>query len=533
MLSEKLINASGAPTSNWDLSYATYDGSGVGEFRLTPQTTVITDLVFSTDGTKFYVLNSTTATIYQYSMPTAFDIGAASYDNKQRSISAQETSPKSIAFSTDGTKMYAVGSNSYVRYYTLSTPWDITTATYVSFMNPVVDNDINGIHFKPDGTIVYLTGNQNNRVYSIALATAWDIFSFSTDINNNPVRNSFILTTQTSQPKKTILKPDGTKMYVTTLNAAFAYEYTLSTAWDISTAVYSTSASVAQIVFAFTNDGNYVIRDNWIAGSHAYVKKSAVTTAWSLPVNYSLVNISSENGKYLTSAVANHFSTDGSKLYVAISQRVDYYTLSVPWNISTITETNDFYNPANVFNITDLYLKPDGTKMYLYNTSDYKIYQYSLSTPGNITTAISDNKTFTTPEISGTSMTFKEDGTKVFFTGTNNDIIYEYNLSTPWDISTSSLLTSFNFSSPGNPAGFHFKNDGSKIYIISSTNRQIYEYRLWINWSFSGGATLVTTYNASSFVEFPKNISFDSNGSNIYVLDSTQISTILRRIKIE
>ena len=532
MLSEKLINASGAPTANWDLSYATYSGTGIGQFRLTPQTTRVTDLVFSTDGTKMYVLNSTAATIYQYSMPTAFDIGAAVYDSKSKTISAQETTPTSFAFSTDGTKMYAVGNSSYVRYYTLSTPWDVSTATYVAFMNPAVDSQLGGIWFKPDGTIMYLTGDQNNRVYSIALSTAWDISSFSTDINGNPVRKFFILSGQSTSPKKVFLKSDGTKMYMIT-QASLSYEYTLSTAWDVSTATYSSiTGSSGYQGITFTTDGSYLIHGQWSSGSYAYVKKSAVSTAWSLPLNYSLADISSENGKYVVTYNGVYFKSDGSTAYFCFTNRVDQRSLSTPWNISTINDSPTVYYTSPSTTNESLFFKPDGAKVYIYSSFDRKINQYSLSTPWSVST-MSFETSYLTPELSPTALFLNNTGTKLFFSGNTDDKIYEYSLSTPWDVSTASSVTSFNFSTPGNPSGFCFKDDGSKIYIISSTNNQIYEYRLWINWSFSGGATLLSTYNASSAIETPKNITFDSAGSNLYVLDASQIATILKRIRVQ
>lgn len=520
MLSEKLINASGAPTANWDLSYATYTGAGVGYKDITQQTNTVNDLVFSTDGTKMYVLNETTATIYQYSMPTAFDIGAASYDSKSKNISAQETTPKSFAFSSDGTKMYAVGTL-YVRYYTLSTPWDISTATYVSLMNPSLDSQLGGITFKPDGTIIYLTGDQSNRVYSIALATAWDIFSYSSFLGTISY-DSFTLTTQSTTPKKVFLKSDGTKMYLIT-KTSFSYEYNLSTPWDIRTATYTGIYDYhGDQGITFSDDGNYLIVSkvtDYVTIAKYPTTFLGVSSPWSLS-DIDLYPVSSENGKLdLSSSYTSvYFKNTGTDVYLTLNSAIDQASMSTPWNINTMEYPSNRYSPPNVTNITDMYLNSDGTKMYLYNSSDYKIYQYTLATPWSTNTAISDNKTFTTTETVPTSMSFNNTGTKVFFAGNTNDKIYEYGLSTPWDISTAYSIGFFDFSTPGNPASFCFKNDGSKIYIISDTNSQIYEYRLWVNWSFSGGATLLSTYNASSFIRRPRSIAFDSSGSNLYIL---------------
>ena len=38
-----------------------------------------------------------------------------------------------------------------------------------------VDSDLFGLDFKPDGTKMYLTGNQNDKIYEYNLSSAFDI----------------------------------------------------------------------------------------------------------------------------------------------------------------------------------------------------------------------------------------------------------------------------------------------------------------------------------------------------------------------
>ena len=66
---------------------------------------------FSSDGSKMYIVGEDTRTVYQYTLSTAWDVSSATYTNKYKFVSAQDGSPYSVAFSPDGTKMYVMGAS--------------------------------------------------------------------------------------------------------------------------------------------------------------------------------------------------------------------------------------------------------------------------------------------------------------------------------------------------------------------------------------------------------------------------------------
>jgi hypothetical protein len=97
---------------------------------VTSQETTPQGLAFSSDGTKCYVIGSTSDTIYQYTLSTAWDISTGSYASKSMSVSSQETSPVGLSFSLDGTKCYVVGTtNDTVYQYTLDSAWELTNVS--------------------------------------------------------------------------------------------------------------------------------------------------------------------------------------------------------------------------------------------------------------------------------------------------------------------------------------------------------------------------------------------------------------------
>ena len=90
-----------------------------------------TGLAFNTDGTKMFVTNATNDDIDEYTLSTGFDVSTASYDSNF-SVASQDGGPQGIAFNTDGTKMFIAGTvNEKVYEYTLSTGFDVSTASFV------------------------------------------------------------------------------------------------------------------------------------------------------------------------------------------------------------------------------------------------------------------------------------------------------------------------------------------------------------------------------------------------------------------
>ena len=96
------------------------------------------------------------------------DISTASYDNKSFSVGSQDTVPMGLFFKSDGTKVYIVGSDSDKIYqYSLSTAWDISTASYDNKSFSVGSQDISptGLFFRPDGTKVYIVGAASDKIH--------------------------------------------------------------------------------------------------------------------------------------------------------------------------------------------------------------------------------------------------------------------------------------------------------------------------------------------------------------------------------
>ena len=217
---------------------------------------------FSKDGTSFLLGGRESNSVYQFycTVPWSIDITQIRFANKRIATIGGENQPRAIEVSSDGTKLYVAGYQDRVVQCTLSTAFDPETKTSeynrtFSSTNHTSITDIRGIAWKPDGTKLYLLSDGLNDVLEYTVSTAWDLSSTIT------FSYEFNIYSQASYPTGIEFKPDGTKFWMTYSNSI--YEYTLSTAWDLSTVSYSTSRTVTGLSnitgMAFNDTGTQMI----------------------------------------------------------------------------------------------------------------------------------------------------------------------------------------------------------------------------------------------------------------------------------
>jgi len=249
-----ILDVLGAAYNIGEASYASKS------FSVSSWDTAAESVAFKADGTKMYFLGQATDTVYQYSLSTAEDVNTASYDSVSLSVSGQETFPNTLSFSLDGTKMYVSGSASdSLHQYDLSTAWDLSTATYASKSLSFGSQDgaPRGHYFSESGLKVYMVGGAS-AVHQYTLTTAWDVSTGSYD------GVSFSLS-GISSPYGIQFSGNLTKMLI--LAGTSVYQYDLSTAGDVSTATNSgvsfsvASQTAAPYGFAFSANGQkmYVV----------------------------------------------------------------------------------------------------------------------------------------------------------------------------------------------------------------------------------------------------------------------------------
>lgn len=252
------------------------------------------------------------------------DLTALSYDSVSFSVSSQETIPNALFFGNNGFKMYIAGnSGDDVNEYTLSTAWNPSTATYVrNFSVSAKETIPSGLFFKDDGTEMYIVGLSSDSVHQYSLSTAYNISTAS-------FTASFSVSSEDSAPHDLTFKEDGTKMYVLGNTGGDINEYNLSTAWDVSTASYNQNFS-----------------------------------------------ISSQE----TNATGIFISPTGERVYIVgtSGNDVNEYTLSTAWDISTASFDRNASVSSQETSPRAVFFKGDGSKMYIVGSSSDTVFQYSV-----------------------------------------------------------------------------------------------------------------------------------------------------------
>ena len=240
----------------FDVSTATFDDV---VFSVSMQETTPTGMAFSNDGAKMFVVGDHGNDINEYTLSTPFDVSTADFVDSF-SVSDEDTEPTGMAFSNDGAKMFVVGDHGNdINEYTLSTPFDVSTASYAGDAErfSVSEQDIlpTGMAFSNDGLKMFVVGDYGNGINESTLSTPFDV---STATFTNVV---FSVLEQDLAPRGMAFSNDGLKMFIVGWYDEDINEYTLSTPFDVSTAtfddvVFSVSMQeTAPTGMAFSNDG--------------------------------------------------------------------------------------------------------------------------------------------------------------------------------------------------------------------------------------------------------------------------------------
>jgi len=209
-----------------------------------PQSSNMYGIYFKPDGTKFYIISLYPSTqVYQYTCSTPWDISTYTYDNVAYNHGLND--PRRIEFKPDGTSFYTVDRNADSVYqYNLSTAWDLSTASNSGYSKYIGSQDVNpeGLSFKPDGTMMYLAGTQNSRVYQYELSTPWRVDTASYT-NKSVYLASY---TYSNYERECNFNPDGTILYAGRNSSNKLIAWNLTVPWDVSTASYAGSSAEIQ-----------------------------------------------------------------------------------------------------------------------------------------------------------------------------------------------------------------------------------------------------------------------------------------------
>jgi 6-phosphogluconolactonase (cycloisomerase 2 family) len=302
---------------------------------------------------------------------STLDISGASYASKSFSVATQAAFPTGVDFNPAGTKMIISDFTTADFFtYSLSTAWDVTTASYdgssSNYALASAQGSLLGFCFGDNGTKLYNLDHNNAKYHQHTLTTAYDVSTASAD------SKSLHHFSTNETPRGIAFNSDGTKCYIASQKYALygdkpgIFEWDLSTAWDISTASYNNK------VLELTNSANYTA--------------------------------SGSNRTYGFSQI--HFNSSGTQVFLqdTIATDIKQYDLTTAWDISSGSYANKNFDLSNEMGFPrGLAFDPDATKMYTVGQTNDTVYQYD--TNGTWTLSSGGSSTFVQDFFSVTSYT--------------------------------------------------------------------------------------------------------------------------------
>jgi len=285
-----------------------------------------------------------------------------------------------------------------------------------------------------------ITGKERNQhLYEFALGTPYDASTISFTNANTLVRGNAEDANQygLSTIEGFCFNNNGTKAYAVDSFHARVIQYTLTSAYDVTTLLYSKELDISvrgttPVAITFNNDGTkmYII----------------------------------ENGG---NAVASPQIAAG---------KIDEYAVSSAYDIATATYTDSLDVSSQDANMKDLYFNDvargavdAGKLLFVVGDDGNDVNEYLLTTAYDISTAsFVDAYVTTSEDASPKAIAFDNDGDKLFVIGADGNSFNQYPLVTGFDISTTQAVTSETVMRTNNiqPKGFSFNNDGTKMFVV-------------------------------------------------------------------
>ena len=316
--------------------------------------------------------------------PISNSFGSVTFNQTETFFDDGQDNINGLTFNDDGTKIFIItsddGGEDYVSEYTLSTPYDISTRSYAGdsercLLDAPADanTDVAGTQgaeqggdmaFSSDGLIMLTTnrgtsGGFNDFVLKFTLTTAYDVSTCSYDsvkyVDTDALQDGATDLDGTTNLDRVAankhylsgiaIKPDGTKIFLNFNDASGTdkdkdsiKEYTLSTAFDLSTMTLETTAIKLHATnnpegMSFSNNGRKLFLA-YKAGQH--VAQFSLPTAYSLEgavLDGTATPLNSSGSSFSLGALG--FNGEGLKLYVSSFNTEDIFEFDLvcPFNI--------------------------------------------------------------------------------------------------------------------------------------------------------------------------------------------------------
>ncbi|MEO1253323.1 MAG: hypothetical protein AAFY41_00370, partial [Bacteroidota bacterium] len=502
-----VVNASSASSgigidfeNNPRLTYGKFfnfeDGVEVLEesFSVVDEETDPQGITFNSDGSKLFVVGGTSDVVTEYNLTTPFVITeGVTLGNQALDFSGEPNGPRAIEFSTDGSRMFILGFSDEIYEYRLSTPFDITTASSVvaQFSVASQETEPNGFAFGKNGTKLFVIGTTGDDVNQYSLSTPFDI---STAVFDN---RRFRINVSEALPKDIEFNNRGDKMFILGAQRDRIYQYSLGNPFDISSEV--TYDNLASIISTDSEPTSFAFDE---IGGNIFVVGTTNDAISQLAINVgsfeeNIINAGEVIGSLSVAISGDSFTNSGGTL----TSGVDYSISNLPTGLVPVMSVDA---EGTLAELTLIEANP--SHQSLDNVSSLRFtFNNSAFTSGNSSIIIDAANAE-----SNVGISFKDNIPKLLY-GDRFDISNGVTLETTLDLSSQENQIN----------NVIFNTDGSKVYIIGSQRRIVYQYAVSIPFDLSSTIELEQGFNVFSADTNPKGIAFSPDGSKMFITGRT------------
>jgi len=459
-------------------------------FYIGGQETAPQGLSFKPDGSEMYVTGTTGDDINRYTMTTPWDIANASFDTEYALGTTTGQNPGGL-YITNNHLYTSSSSRDNVQLWTMSSEWDLSTRSHVANLSTSYDmggtgdsSDIYGLRFSSDGLNLYLVDLR--RVAQWKLDVPWVLSSA-------PNKPYAVLNTEGGMGFYNLFglafKYDGTKMYP--MRDPQLGEYNLSTAWDLSTATYvgvgniNSTGSPYDVEWSYNGNYLYLVTSTTI---YQYDVYSAVGDSgrWSVSALGSTSPTTVTTGSWKTIRV----SDDGNLSYWAQTNgTIDVYELSTPYDLSSTRTLKASIGTGSGSGYGHGILVDEGSKVVWGQGPPSILRSANLA----VANAAYDSSTITYNELDVSSIStgfrdivVKDDGTRMWGIESSNDTIQQWNLSEAYNVASATANGSFYVGSQElSPYCLHWSANGTIFYAAGIGTSTIYKYETTVAWDIN------------------------------------------------
>ncbi len=485
--------------------------------------------VWNDIGTKFFIVGTQFDTVNEYTVSIPFDLTSTIVQTNFLDVNFKDNLPTGLAWNNDGTQLFITGNqNNKVYEFSLSVGFDLgsTVAFENDFEVTTQDNNPQSVSFNNTGSKMFVLGDENDKVYEYLLSAPFNISSpsFTAD---------FVVGNEDGAARGLAWNNDGTKFLIVGETTEKAYEYSLTVGFDLSSTVLFTGNSMdvdedsEPRSIAFNNDGTkfYIL-----GASNASVFEYNATGTYSLAPGTTVYtgNSADVSGQDISPQGAA-FNNDGTKFFIvgADSDTVYEFTVSVGFDLSStvVFSGNSFSVVSEENEPLGIAFNNDGTKFFIVGNQNDTVFEYTVSVGFDLSSTVAfsgESFSVSGQDSIATGIVFNNDGTKFFISGNQNTTVFEYTVSVGFDLSSTVAFSGNSLSVVSEDAtltGLAFNNDGTKLFTVGGSTDAIFEHTVSVGFDLSSAVAFSgNSFGVGSEDTSPNDIVFNNDGTKFFIV---------------